>query len=257
VVLNLDGIERLRSKWSLPGRLFYRLGEFLATQLPDAAVSDAHCIRDYYLQEYGFETRMIAYGAAVGGEDTQEALSRLTLRRNRYVLFVSRLEPENNAHRVVEAYRKAAIEIPLVLLGDAPYGGRYIRHLRQRAEGLNVILPGAIYGKGYRELLSHCRCFIQATEVGGTHPALIEAMGAGCVVLANDTPENREVVGEGGLLYPFNDEWELSRLLRHVCKHPRDYEGLARKAQQRVKACYSWDTVVRQYEELFYDILGS
>ena len=40
-------------------------------------------------------------------------------------------------------------------------------------------MPGAIYGPGYHELQSHCFAYIHATEVGGTHPALIEAMGRG------------------------------------------------------------------------------
>ena len=44
-------------------------------------------------------------------------------------------------------------------------------------------MPGAIYGDGYHELGSHCFAYIHATEVGGTHPALIEAMGRGALVL--------------------------------------------------------------------------
>ena len=58
-----------------------------------------------------------------------------------------------------------------------------------------VVMPGAIYGAGYHELLSHCLAYIHATEVGGTHPALIEAMGRGALVLYLNTPENAEVAG--------------------------------------------------------------
>ena len=58
-----------------------------------------------------------------------------------------------------------------------------------------IVMPGAIYGEGYRELGSHCFAYIHATEVGGTHPALIEAMGRGALVLYRNTPENAEVGG--------------------------------------------------------------
>jgi glycosyltransferase involved in cell wall biosynthesis len=233
------------------------LGEFLATQLPDDCVADAACIRDYYLKEYGFESRLIAYGAPTEDVETVGALEELHLARKQYLLYVSRLEPENNAHRVIAAYRESKLSIPLVLVGDAPYSERYIEKLRGMAEGLNVVLPGAIYGGPYRELLSHCFCFIQATEVGGTHPALIEAMGAGCIVLANDTPENREVVSDCGLLYPFNDEKELGRLMRRVHLEPEGYRALGEKAQERVRVHYNWEKVADSYEELFYDVLGA
>src|SRR3972149_5413862 len=82
----------------------------------------------------------------------------------------------------------------LVIVGDAPYARRYIAELKSAADP-RVLFPGAIYGAGYRELQSHAFCYIHATEVGGTHPALIEAMGCARCVLFLDTVENREVAG--------------------------------------------------------------
>jgi hypothetical protein len=67
-----------------------------------------------------------------------------------------------------------------------------------------IVMPGAIYGAGYHELGSHCFAYIHATEVGGTHPALIEAMGRGALVLYRNTPENAEVAGDAGI--PFEPD---------------------------------------------------
>ena len=77
----------------------------------------------------------------------------------------------------------------LALIGDAPYARDYIRRVRDTRDP-RIVMPGAIYGEGYRELGSHCFAYIHATEVGGTHPALIEAMGRGALVLYRNTPEN-------------------------------------------------------------------
>src|SRR5665648_121243 len=63
VVLNVDGIERLRKKWSKAGRGWYWMSEFLATKIPNAIVSDAGVIQDYYRQRWGAESAMIPYGA--------------------------------------------------------------------------------------------------------------------------------------------------------------------------------------------------
>ncbi len=75
-----------------------------------------------------------------------------------------------------------------------------------------ILMPGAIYGDGYRELGSHCFAYIHATEVGGTHPALIEAMGRGALTLYLDTPENAEVAGGAGLAFKPENLSEVVKL---------------------------------------------
>lgn len=255
VLINVDGIERKRKKWNWLGRMYYRFSEFLATQTTDLVVADARHIQRYYREEYGCQARFIAYGAPTDQVSSQEMLRALDLQAKRYVLYVSRLEPENNAHLVIQAHLRSGTDIPLVVVGDAPYSRDYIRKLRELASKGKVLLPGAIYGKGYRELLAHCLCFVQATEVGGTHPALIEAMGAACTVLVNRTPENSEVVGDCGLFYAFNDCAELARLLKEVCSQPHAFQHLGRLARERIAQHYDWDQVVNEYENAFYSVL--
>ena len=255
VVLNVDGIERQRKKWNALGRAAYQAGEFLATLLPDAVIADAEVIQEYYQQEHGFRAHFIPYGAPAETVSTTEALDRLGLKPGGYVLYVSRLEPENNADLVIAAYLQSGAPVPLVIVGAAPYSDDYIESLRRQAAGGNVIMPGAIYGKGYRELLSHCLCYVQATEVGGTHPALLEAMGAGALVIANDTPEHREALGHAGLTYRFNDVDSLALLLRAVVCSPGDYRTLGARAQERIRQCYDWESVADRYEELFMELV--
>jgi glycosyltransferase involved in cell wall biosynthesis len=255
VVLNVDGIERQRRKWNRLGKAAYRTGELLATLLPHRVIADARVIQRYYRDQYRFESTFIPYGASLERASGCEELNRLGLRPRDYVLYVSRLEPENNAHLVIDAYRRSGLVAPLVVVGDAPYARRYKEGLRRLAEGARVLLPGAIYGSGYRELLTHCRCYVHATEVGGTHPALVEAMGVGAVALVNDTPENREVLGDAGLLYAFNDTTSLAGLLQRVSARPSIFEHLRERARERVRECYDWERVVDQYEKLFYELV--
>jgi glycosyltransferase involved in cell wall biosynthesis len=111
------------------------------------------------------------------------------------------------------------------------------------------VLPGAVYGDAYWALQSNARCYIHATEVGGTHPALIEAMGAGnlCVVL--DTPENREVAGPDS--WYFGDQQELSELIRKVDRLTAQAMSMHRaKSRARAAALFSWDAVAESYRVL-------
>ncbi len=255
VVLNVDGIERQRKKWGLAGRAWYAVGERLALHFPSAIVSDADVIRDYYLERYGKRSAVIAYGALLLDRDPAPDLARHGLpeiQPGRYVLYVSRLEPENQADLVIRAYRDVPGDVPLLIVGDAPYATAFKARLAEMAASdPRVRLTGAIYGDGYRDLQRGALAYIQATSVGGTHPALIEAMGAGNLVLAFRTPENVEVTGGTGLL--FGDAGELADQLRRVVEEPgsAEFERLRADARARAKEHYSWDAVTTLYERLW------
>jgi glycosyltransferase involved in cell wall biosynthesis len=255
VVLNVDGIERQRKKWGLAGRLWYAVGERLALHFPTAIVSDADVIRDYYLERYGKPSAVIAYGAPLLDREPPPDLARHGLQGiepGRYILYVSRLEPENQADLVIRAYRDVPGDVPLLIVGDAPYAPAYKARLAELAKSdPRVRLTGAIYGDGYRDLQRAAMAYIQATSVGGTHPALIEAMGAGNLVLAYRTPENVEVTAGTGLL--FSNEAELTRHLTRVVNDPEsaEFQTLRANARRRAETHYSWDAVTAAYERLW------
>jgi len=247
VVLNVDGLERNRRKWSAVGRVAYRVSETLSTMVPDAVVSDARVIQEYYRREHGVDSVFIPYGGDLPRPEGRDALDRLALQPERYVLYVSRLEPENNADAVVRAYRDVPGDVPLVVVGDAPYAAEYIARVRASADS-RVRFPGAIYGDGYRQLLCNCSVYVQATEVGGTHPALVEAMGYGRVVCYNATAENEEVAGGAGLPFEAGRPETLTDLLRKVLDDPGSYSVWKDRARERIMERYRWDDVVRRYE---------
>jgi glycosyltransferase involved in cell wall biosynthesis len=247
VVLNVDGLERNRRKWSAAGRLAYRVSEWLSTRIPDAIVSDAKVIQEYYRTRYGLDSVFIPYGGDLPQPAGRATLDRLGLAPEGYVLFVSRLEPENNALEVVTAYRNVPGNVPLVVVGDAPYAADYIARLRAAADP-RVLLPGAIYGEGYRELLANAAAYVQATEVGGTHPALVEALGYGRVVCYNATPENEEVAGGAALPFDVRQPESLSRLLAGILDDPGAHSVWKERAKERTRERYRWDDVVDRYE---------
>ncbi|MEJ2247470.1 MAG: DUF1972 domain-containing protein [Acidobacteriota bacterium] len=250
VAVNVDGIERMRRKWSLPGRIYYRLSEYVSTLFPNTIVTDARVMERYYRDRYGTASVFIPYGATVEKPSGQDVLKKLQLAPEEYFLYVSRLEPENNAHLVVRAFEGVKTSKRLVVVGDAPYADGYIQKLRETKDS-RILFPGAIYGEGYRQLQANAFCYIHATEVGGTHPALIEAMGQGNIVVANGTPENSEVVAGTGVLYPKNNVEALRECLQGIADHPGRYEAFKTAASERVRTEYSWDSVIDQYEQLF------
>jgi glycosyltransferase involved in cell wall biosynthesis len=251
VALNVDGIERTRKKWNRLAKVWYLASEYLATFCPTVVVTDARTIRDYYRERYGKESVFIPYGAETGRIPGAETLAGLGLEPGRYFLYVSRLEPENRALEVREAFEKTNTAMKLALVGNAPYAREYIRRVLDTRDE-RIVIPGAIYGQGYRELGSHCFAYIHATEVGGTHPALIEAMGRGALVLYRNTPENQEVAGGVGI--PFEPEELTSKMEQALAMPEEERAALREKAMARVRERYSWDAVTDAYERLLRQI---
>jgi glycosyltransferase involved in cell wall biosynthesis len=255
VIVNVDGIERLRRKWNLLGRTYYHFCEYLSTWFPNTIITDARVIERYYLEKYGAASAFIPYGAVTDKPEGQETLKTLEITIGEYFLYVSRLEPENNAHLVVGAFEEVRTSKRLVIVGDAPYSQDYIRKVKSTRDR-RILFPGAIYGLGYRQLQANAFCYIHATEVGGTHPALLEAMGQGNLIIANGTPENREVLGNAGISYRENDIKDLARRMQEVVDCPEKYAALKRAALERAHSAYSWEAVVAEYERLFVRLVN-
>jgi glycosyltransferase involved in cell wall biosynthesis len=250
VAINVDGLEHKRRKWNWFGRNYYLLAEWLATKLPNEVVTDARVIQDYYLTRYQTESTMIAYGAEVERRADSQAVREWGVEPNRYVLYVSRLEPENNAHLVIEAFKRVKTSHKLLIVGDAPYAHEYIQGLRQRAkDDPRIIFTGFVFGDSYRALQQNAYCYVHATEVGGTHPALLEAMGYGNCVLTLAAPENVETVGHAALTY--HDARDLTAKLQRVLRDVAMVNAYRSRAQLRISQRYTWDHVVARYEKLF------
>lgn len=261
VALNVDGLEWQRGKWNRLGRWYYQACAWLAPKLPVTLVSDARVIARWYRERYGKSTVYIPYGSDAKRLPPGPTLRDHGLEAGRYVLYVSRLEPENNADVVIEGYRQAGglaeLGARLVIVGDAPYATEYKAGLEAAAATTpGVILTGYVFGDGYAELQSNALVYVQATEVGGTHPALVEAMGRGAAIIANDVPEHRETLGDAGRYYGRNDPDALADELRAVASDPDVRREIGEAAARRAAAAFSWEHVTDEYEALFRRMLG-
>ena len=246
-VLNVDGLDRKRRKWNFLGRGFLSLCEALATFTPSRVVTDARLIQEYYRRRFGKDSTVISYGAEVPpGSDSLEAFD---LPPQKFILYVSRIEPENNPELVLDAYRKVQTDWPLVMVGGNPYDEAYVPRLKSLADP-RVIFLGGVYGLGYWQLLKNAGLYIFACEIGGVHPALIEAMAAGNAVLYLDTPENRDTADDCAQPFP-PDAANLASQITLLLADGQFRRDLGRKARERAEAVFSWEAVTRSYESLF------
>lgn len=253
VAVNVDGLERKRKKWNRLGQLYYRIGERSSVWFATEVVTDAQVIQDYYLSEYGADSTMITYGAEIERRYDPKTIEQFGIKPHEYILYVSRLEPENNASMVIEAFKKVQTDLRLVIVGDAPYADAYKKRLKDlAAEDPRIVFTGFVFGEGYKALQQNAYAYVHATEVGGTHPALIEAMGFGNCVLSLATPENLEVIGAAAI--PYENAQDLAEKLQKLVNNENLVEEFRNKAQEHVQKNYSWDSITDKYERLFAEL---
>lgn len=252
-LLNVDGLDWKRDKWPTLAKRYIQLAESLATRLPNLYLTDSHVVQDYYRQRYGSTPPYIPYGSEVERVEPGETLARYGLEPGRYILFVGRLVPENCAHHLVDAFRQLDTDLKCVIVGDAAYADEYIASLHARAQGdPRIVFTGYVFGRGYHELGSSARIFVETSGVGGTHPALVEAMAFGACVVAHDTPENLETLGDAGLAYDGRIGADSLRdLLARLLAAPDTVADCGARARARAASVYNWETVTDAYEALF------
>src|SRR3954465_1315507 len=259
-VINVDGLDSQRSKWPRPAKVYLRFAERNAPRWADTALTDSHAVAEIFEQRYGRRIGVVPYGVEDPGHDGLDTLERLGLEPRNYLLFVGRLEPENNPHVLVDAFADIPAErsrgMKLVIVGGAPYADEYIRNVQRKGDP-RVIFPGYIFGQGYWELQKHAYAFVTPTEVGGTHPVILEALAAGNCVLVNDHAPNVETVGDAGLTFSGREGVSsLVAQLERLFDPPEIVEAYRGRARERARR-YSWDAVTDSYERLLLDAIAS
>jgi glycosyltransferase involved in cell wall biosynthesis len=257
-ILNVDGLDWKREKWPILAKKYIQLAEYLATKLPTLYLTDSRVVQGYYRDRFGSEPPYILYGSEVEILPAGKTLAQFGLEPQRYILFVGRLVPENCAHHLVEAFRGLDTDLKCVIVGDASYAEEYIATLKASAQGdLRIVFTSYVFGEGYHELGSNAYIFVETSGVGGTHPALIEAMAFGNCVVVHNTAENLETIGDAGFSYDGKVGADsLRQVLRRLLAEPELVAGYRQRARQRAQTHYTWEAVTDAYEWLFYQLCG-
>ncbi len=253
IAINPDGLEWKRAKWNTVGKTYARLAEKISCMIADRIVADSRGIQDYYFRKYGIKSSYIAYGAYLFDCHTTKYLEKMGLQKGEYFLQITRFEPENHPLLTAKAFAGLQTNKKLVIVGGSPYSSSYVRKLL-KYESDNILFPGFIYDqKVLEELWCNCYAYIHGNSVGGTNPTLLQAMGAGCFVIAYDISFNREVLGNYGIYYQNSTE-SLVRKMKWALENKLLLKNYGEKARQHVAMNYTWDIIANRYEKLFLEL---
>ncbi len=254
-LMNMDGLEWKREKWSKLQRLWLRCNEYAGAKLSTHLIAD-HPEIGRHLEGIvpAKKISVIPYGADPVTASGFDVLRRWNLEPNRYALCVARLEPDNSILSIVRAFSKRPRGYPLLVLGALRSESAYHRQIRESASD-EVVFAGAVYVRSQVNALRyHARMYLHGHRVGGTNPSLVEALAAGSPVVAHDNSFNRGVAGPGAKY--FSSEEELEQVLARLEREPGELESMRRASFERHAEGFGLDRTNAAYEALLERFAG-
>jgi len=248
-IINMDGIEWKRAKYSRLQKIYLWINERLAAASGNMLIADHPEIAKHHAAHAKAEKiAMIPYGSDPVETANEERLRQYGLNRNQFLTVIARPEPENSLYEIVEAFSRKPRGIKLLVLGKYSKSHPYQASVLAAASD-EVIFPGAVYEKSdLRALRLFCLAYIHGHQVGGTNPSLVEALGAGNAVIAHDNPFNRWVAGSAGRYFTNADECE-SRI-EELLSDELLSKNLKIEARKRWRQDFTWQKVLTSYLNL-------
>lgn len=260
LLVNPDGLEWKRAKWSKPVQSYLKYSEKEMTKYANLIISDNRGIETYIQNTYPWaRTTFIAYGTDLSkttltAEDdpVRDWYQEWQTQEKDYYLILGRFVPENNYETAIREFMKSSTERDLVIICNHE-GNSYFDELRQITgfdKDKRVKFVGTVYDQ---DLLKYIRnqafAYIHGHEVGGTNPGLLEALAQTDLNLIYNVDFNHQVAQETAL-YWNKEDGNLSQLIDSVDGQV-SFEDFGNAAKANMKENYTWEKIVGEYEELF------
>lgn len=253
IIISIDGIEWKRDKWSMLAKLYLWWAEKIAVKYSHIDISDNQSIQNYTALRYKTLSRVIEYGAdhTLSVEPTNDDLAKYPFLDGKYAVKVCRIEPENNVHLVLEAF-KIQSKMSLVIVGNWN-NSKYGIELKKTYENIpNITLLDPIYNQREIDLIrGNASLYIHGHSAGGTNPSLVEAMYLKLPILAYKVSYNVTTT-EDKAIY-FQSTTELIDTLNTISLV--ELENLRQEMKAIANRRYTWGTISRQYELLVKEAL--
>lgn len=249
IIVNIDGLEWRRSKWSKPVKWFLKFSEWCAVKFSDADVTDNAAIQRYTAIRYNTCSHNIAYGSdhCIRQSIDGELFPKYPFLTGKYAFKVARIEPENNIHIILEAFQSFA-QYPLVVVGNWNHS-EYGRKLKsQFGNCTNIVLLDSIYDQKILDMIrSNAHVYLHGHSAGGTNPSLVEAMYLELPIFAFNVSYNRETTDNKARY--FSNSEELKKLLEVTTDV--ELNQLRTEMYSVAKKLYQWKMIASRYQFVF------
>jgi glycosyltransferase involved in cell wall biosynthesis len=254
-VISVDALDWKRKKWGKFASWYIKISETIAVKFANSVISDSKVICQYYLENYKRRIDYVSFGSIINQKIIPGDLVKFDLEPKKYFLFVGLFRAEKNVDFLIDAFNNANTkEYKLALIGDDPINAEFVKYLHSLKTD-KIVFLGRKYNDDYNLISQNAYCYITASEVEGTSPALLAAMGFKTAVLVSDIPENKETIGDAGITFESKNKSDLINKIEYLINNKDIVEEYSAKALVRVEEKYSWDKVSSDFLTIYRNII--
>lgn len=249
-VASIHGLDWQQAKWQGLAVKVLKFGEKTAAKYADEVIVLSEETRQYFLDNYGRETRVFHNGVEM--YDCMEPniiKEKYGLERGEYILSLGRIVPVKGIHYLIDAYKKIDTDKKLVIAGGVSHSDEYAEELRKMAASdERIIFTGFVEGRELWELYFGCLMYVMPSDHEGMPLSLLEAMSCGAQCLVSDIPAMTNVIGEYGYTFKKSDTEDLKAKIEEILQKPKpDMSGQIKYIRDN----YSWDEITAKTLELY------
>jgi len=248
-IVNMDGLEWKRTKYSALTRRFLKRAEALAATHADLLIADSLAIQEHLKKTYDKRSVYIPYAATVFSEPDPNAIKELNLDPFQYYLVIARMERENNIEMIIEGYLRSTKKFPLIIIGGTD--NKTGRQWKKKYEGKDLRFPGAVYDDKLLNNLRHfSNLYFHGHSVGGTNPSLLEAMACGATIAAHENEFNKAILNSDA--FYFSNPADVASVMNRPANEKIE-EDYKKQNIEKIKKDFSPEKILSAYEKLISD----
>lgn len=255
-IVTLHGLDYEREKWGKLAKMYLKFCERAIIVFPNKIISVSEKIKRHYKKHYNKDIIFIPNGVNISKPRRISNLKRFGLKRNDYILFLSRIVPEKEVHTLIEAFKKTNTTLKLVIAGDATHTEDYLKKVKQLAKNdKRIIFTGPLYGDDKLEAFSNARFFVLPSTIEGLPVVLLEAMSFGLYPLVSDIEENLDVIKNYGVSFKVRDSSDLKDKLEYLINNPSITKKKGKLCKEVVIKHYGWKEIARKTLNVYAEVL--
>jgi glycosyltransferase involved in cell wall biosynthesis len=259
---------------SLPVRLYLRLA-IAGVRRAKLIMADSDASRRDIIKVLKVaprKVRTVYLGMEPHPAYTQEELDEVRARfglPQAYAFYLGGFDRRKNVPLLLRAWRAAVDQVrhngndmpTLAIGGKVPEPGGVFPDVRGEAATLGfegedspVKFLGRVSEEDKPRLMVAARLFVYPSAYEGFGLDPLEAMSVGCPVVSSSGGSLREVVGDGGLLVPPDDEAALTAAIVRAWTDPILRQALAERGKQQA-ARFTWQRTAEQTLNIYREAI--
>lgn len=243
-------------KWGAFAKWYLRLSEKIFVRYCDLLTSVARTKVDELRTSGGTTVEYIPNGVDAPGATTSRGsgfYEKWGIRRKGYILFAcGRLDATKGLHHLLKAFAKAALGMPLVVVGNFTHDRQYTATIERMCTGSDVRLCKELLSREeFLDVLANATLLVFPSEVEGMAMVLLEAISVRACILCSNIPQNVDVVGpDYPYLFDLGKDGDLLAKMAAAMNDARLQQTADILHQQCVKR-FGWRAIAESYASCY------